>query len=230
MARYHFKKKEVEQQSKEQTQEPIIIETDLEKVTFSQFLKCLCNNDYGCLVVSGNPSPTEVYLSWIRVLSEYYVLIKSKEQERYIKLSGELESYLLKLTCVTTLIEALRLNYDENQAKLLKEWGFERLKLTPETLITDLKRAENELQNVRFKLKNAQIKREKDEKKRQIEGKVSLKEQYMKILYAIEERKRMEFDPETLTLYKFGVMYCTIMEQQDKINSQMEFDKNPNKK
>lgn len=218
-----FKKKAAKKKPhpKLATEIPLKIQTNLEFITFKIFLQCICENKYFGLVISGIPTSTELYLAWIKVLSEYYVMIKSKEQIKYIKNVARLESINLKISMVTALVESIRLWYDPDKCQILKEWGYTALTFSEDTVLDDLDRVLVFLGNDRFKLEKARLDYESEQQRKKAKKEMPLKEGYMKTLYAIEKhRAPARYPVDKLSVYEFCMFYNELSEYNEAVNQQ----------
>lgn len=218
--KWRFKKKG--KQGKAPATEPVkaVVCDDIEQISFASFLKCAINYDFSPLIVSGVPSEPQLFIAWITILSKYYELIGSKESLRYVQLVCKMERLNLRIEVVSSICEALRLNYNEDMARSLNEWGFRR-EFTPESIAADLAFVDNQLQTDNYNLKKAQQEFEKQEKQNGRQGKVT-KENYMRTLYAIEryvnrDGGRQSFHPNDITLYKFAILYNEMVEYHEAI-------------
>lgn len=206
-------------------QGPAAVCNDLEKVSFTNFLKCLINNDLEVLKISGNPSQNQLFLAWITILSAYYVTIGSKEQVRYIKMVAKMEAINLKINVVTALCVSLRQWYEPKLCECLKMWGY-RLPFTDESFLKDIDRVLILLQNDNNKLATERCKYDNAQKANKGKGEAPTKDAYMKILYAIEKHRGQRYPPDKISGYEFALWYVEIIEyneaqkrEHDRINN-----------
>lgn len=196
---------------------PVICD-DIEKISFAAFLKCAVQNDLSPLIVSGQPSERSLFLAWITVLSKHYELIGSKEAMKHVQLVCKLERLNVRIHVISSVCEALRINYKQEWGDILRAWGIKR-PFTPETLESDLVYAGNELQSNNHALELAMNDFKRKEKDNQKAGK-STKETYMRTLYAVEayinrNGGNRQLDPETTSLYKFDILYNELVQYNE---------------
>lgn len=206
---------------------PIVICNDIEKLTFDKFLKCIVNNNLTVLIESGIPNQHQLFAAWIRILSEYYVLTKNKDQVKYIKVVAKMEALNLKIAFVTATVEALRMWYHIPLVESLKKWGY-KLQFTTETLLADLDRVMIEISNDNFKLIKFKTDYDNEQKAKKKKGEVPSKESYMKILYAIEKHRQFRYLPNQLTVYEFCMFMNELIEYNEemaKMNQSVSEDK-----
>lgn len=200
---------------------PVILCTDLEKITFASFLKCLCDNNLAVLVESGLPNAHQLFLAWITVLSGYYSLIKSREQVKYIKLVARIEGLNMKITVVSALCDALRTWYEPKLCDCLKTWGY-NFPFTPESLLSDLNKVSKMLENENFKLEKARLEFNATQNVRKKKGEIPTKEAYMKMLYAIERHRQYRYPPDKISVYEFGMWYNELVEYNEMMTNENE--------
>lgn len=197
--------------TKEPVNEEVVLCTDIEVLPFSKFLTCMCQSDYTVLRVKGKPTPNQLYYAWITVLSEYYTLINDREQERYIRMAAKMEMLNLKITAVKALCAHLKLWYDAKLCNVLKKFGY-NLSYSPDTLLEDIERTLIELSNDEFKLTKMRIDYERENKHKKKTGQAPKKNDYMKILYAIEKHRAQRYPADKITVYEFGMWLNELVE------------------
>ncbi len=193
---------------------PVILCTSLEDITFASWIKCVCDQNYSSLIVSGKPSEFELHQAWFYLLSEYYQLTGSRDAEKYIRLISKVEAYNTKVTQVELLVAALRLQYNEKLCDLLRLWKY-NLPFTKATLTADLNKVIAVLGNDKLRLEKARLDYDKSEQNKKGHPQKATKENYMKMLYAIEKHRQMILPPETLSVYKFCILYKELEEYND---------------
>ena len=197
---------------------PVALCQSLEDLSYSGFIKCALNGDYSPLIRSGNPSKNELYQAWMRLYSDYLSLIGSKETAAYIKIVSKIENVNTKIFIVSGIIEALHGLYSEKLCNELKSWGFNK-EFSRDTLSADLEQVERELGNDRFQLEKYRLEYEKSEKAKKKSGEATTKTGYMRILYAIEAHRKMDYDPDTISMYKFCILYKELEEYNIQLTS-----------
>ena len=210
----------------------IVLCTDLEKLSFARFLKCLTSDNYSALVDKGLPNKLQLFHAWIKVLSEFYVLTNNIEQLKYVKLVAKMEAYNLKINVIENLCESLWLWYNMKLGECLKKWGY-KMQFTPETYLADIDRVLILLGNDKFQYEKLRINYASSQKqKRKSGGEESGKKAYMKSLYAIESHRKIQYDPETLSVYKYALLYNELVEYNEMMQTEQEKLKNktPRKK
>ena len=193
----------------------LILCSSLDKLLFTDFIKCACDKDYSVLVVQGEATVDQLQGAWVVLWSEHLELMGSKEAEAHIELSAKVERMSTKINIVSNLIEVLKAEPHESLIAELKEWGY-NYQYTPESIENDLQRVANKLANDKTKLAIA-VKEYEDKQLESGNNGESTKEMYLNILYAIEEKKKMEFDLETLTAHKFTIMYKNLIDYNEKL-------------
>lgn len=197
-------------------QVPIVVISDIEKLSFTKFIRCSVTNDLSPLVVSGVPSKDQLFFAWISILSAYYTIIGSKDSARYVKLVAKMEALNGKIFVVKSLCDALRQWYEPKLADQLRAWGFNH-PFTGETLLDDLKQVEVELSNDNFKLEKLRLEYDRLETDKKKSGEAATKESYMKMLYAIEKHRQMRYPPDSITLYEFAMWQAELIEYSEAV-------------
>ena len=204
-----------------QKQEETVVCSDIESLSLAKFLKCMVDNNLSVLRISGNPSAHQLFMAWITILSAYYTLINSKEQLKYIRMVGKMEGLNLKITIVKALCEAVRAWYDERLCNCLKGWGY-KLSYSPETLLQDTERTLTELSNDEYKLIRMKTEYKQEQKNKKKKGEAPTKNSFMKMLYAIEKHRKISYDPDDITVYKFGMLYNELVEYSEMVKAQTD--------
>ncbi len=178
----------------------------LEELMFDKWILCAVNADYTPLIISGNPTKEQIHLVWMKLLSQHYELTESKEALRYVKQIAKIEAINTKIFQVSSLVNALRMAYDDRLTMKLKHtWGYV-LAFSPESLKSDLLKVEIALQNDKFKLEKVRLEYEKEEKLKKKTGQKQTKELWMKSLYALENHFKREIPSESTSVYKFDLL------------------------
>lgn len=195
--------------------EPLILCSSLEDLLFTDFIKCACDKEYSVLVVQGEPTDEQLQVAWVVLWSEHLSLMASKEASAHIEISAKIERMSTKIIIVSKLIEVLKVEPHESLIAELKEWGYS-YQFTPESIEKDIQRVTNKIANDKTKLAIA-IKEYEDKQLESSSNGEATKDMYLNILYAIEEKKKMEFDLENLTAYKFTIMYKNLIDYNEKL-------------
>ena len=199
--------------------EPVVVQDDIEKLSFADFLKCMVNNNVTVLRISGEPTMHELFMAWITILSEYFVLIDSKEQLKYLKMAGKMEALNLKIVVVKALCESLGAWYDDRLIKCLQSWGF-KLTYSEETLLADIAMTLTLLSNDEFKLLKMRLDYDKDQESKKRKKEAPTKNSYMKVLYAIEKFRQQRYSPDKITVYEFGMFQNELVEHNEALAAQ----------
>ena len=194
----------------------VVLCSSLQDLLFTDFLKCSCENNFSSLIRAGIPTPKQLQDAWINLISEYNTLTASKQAEKHIAESSRMEALNTKIIVVTKLVEAVALDPAPVLIAELKAWGY-LFTFSPATMEKDLRKVLAKLGNDKTKLAMA-IKVYQDEHGKTNTPK-SDKKSYMKILSAIEEKKKMELNLTTLTAYKFAILYNELVEYSNLIKS-----------
>lgn len=99
----------------------------------------------------------------------------------------------------------------------LREWGYPYA-FTPVSMEKDLSKVLAKLGNEKTRLALA-VKTYEEERPKNTDDGAITRQMYMKTLYAIEEKKKMEFDLSVLTTYKFAVLYNELIEYNNHLKS-----------
>ena len=191
-------------------EKPVLI-TSLEELSFYNFILCAVGGEYNFLTISGTPTKDDLYLCWMRLLSDYYQLINSKEAANYIKNVAKIEGVNIKITQVELLLIALRVSYQPRLISLLRDWGY-NLPFTQASLSADLDRVAIELGNDRVKREKYRLEYERQEKAKQKNGEGATKDSFMRMLYALEAHRKMNYDPKEISTYKVVILYNELVE------------------
>ena len=179
---------------------------------------CACDKNYSVLVRSGTATHEQIEAAWLTIISEYLEITGSKESAGHNDLSSRIDRLNAKIIAVSVLVEAIRLNPDPELIEELREsWGY-MAKFSERTLESDLKTIENKLKNDKNKLAMA-IQEYEDNQKNKSEEQENTKKSYMSMLFAIEEKKKMEFDLDKLTGYKFAIEYRKLIDYYETIKN-----------
>lgn len=200
-------------------EEPVVVCSDIEKLTFDKFIKCMVDSDLTVLRVSGIPTGTQLFMAWINILSEHYRLIGSMEQEKQIKTMAKMEALNLKITVVTAICTALYQWLNPKLTDCLRVWGY-KFQFTGETLLKDLERVMVDVSNDNFKLEKLKHEWELKEKQKNRKGQKTTKEIYMRMLYEIEKFRNMRYPPDKITLYEFDMFYNELIEYNEVMRAQ----------
>lgn len=197
---------------------PLILCSSLDELLFTDFIKCVCDKDYSVLVLSGTAAAEEIEAAWLKIVSEYMDIAGSKEADQHNDLSSRIDRLNTKIMAVTCLIEAVRTNPDPDLINELREtWGYAG-KFNEKTLESDLKTIENRLRNDKHKLAIARQEYEDIQGKSSAEQE-NTKKSYMSMLFAIEEKRKMEFDIDKLTAYKFAIEYKKFIDYYETVKN-----------
>ena len=208
--------------------EKAVVCNDYEKLSFAKFIKCICNHDLSVLIESGIPTPNQLFMAWMTILSSYYVLINSKEQLKYIKRVAKMEQLNLKIRVVTALCESLSSWYDERICDCLRKptkesgWGYTRFKFSPESVLDDIARVLVFLQTDNMKLEKEKKTFEDEQKEKKKTGEAPTRNAYMKTLYAIEKFRGQRYKPDEITVYEYGMFQNEIIEYNEMMRQETE--------
>jgi hypothetical protein len=204
----------------------VVVCDEIEKITLANFIRCVVNNNYSVLRISGEPSMHQLFIAWIKILSAHYTLIEDKQQLKYIKFAAKMEALNLKITVVKYLCEALRAWYDERLINCLRNptdkggWGY-KLSYSPDTVLADIDMTLTLLSNDEFKLIKMKTEYGNEQKAKKKKGEAPTKNFYMKILYAIEKyRAPCRYRAEEITLYEFDMFYNELKEYNEALEEQ----------
>ncbi len=190
----------------------------LSELLFTDFIVCSCDNDYRSLIKEGEPTEDDLVSAWITLVSEYQDLTGSTDAAQSREMSRKIEAYNTKILHVTGLVEALKPAYNSLLADELRTTWEYNLPFTEESYLKDLQKVTAKLGNDKTKL--AIILKQYTDEQKENEGKPgTTKQDYMQVLYSIEESKKMEFDLEKLTAYKFATMYNAQVERNKILKS-----------
>lgn len=195
----------------------LILCSSLEQLLFTDFIKCMCDKDYSCLLRSGTATPDELTAAWIVLAGEYQKLTGSVELEHHLSITSKIEHLNTKINIVSCLVDAIKLEYNEDFINELKEWEYD-YPFTRETLERNLQQVMASLGNDKTRLAMAR-KEYENEQEQHGDEQTATKEAYMSALYAIEEKKKMEFDLEKLTAYKFAIEYKKLIDYNKLLKS-----------
>lgn len=199
--------------------EPVVVCSDIEKLTFDKFVRCMVGNDLTALRVSGIPTATQLFMAWITILSEHYRLIGSMEQEKHIKTMAKMEAFNLKINVVTAICTALYQWLNPKLTDCLRVWGY-KFQFTGDTLLNDLEMVMRDVSNDNFKLEKLKSDWELKEKQKAKKAQKGTKEMYMRMLYEIEKFRGMRYPPDKLTLYEFDMFYNELIEHNNMLKEQ----------
>jgi len=194
---------------------------DYEVLTFDKFIKVSVSGDLSALIISGVPNQHQLFLSWIKIQSDYYTLINSKEHLRQVKLAAKMEALNLKINFVTEICGVLQSWYDVRLVKCLQNFGYS-YEYAPETYLKDIDRTLIELQNDNFKLQLAKNEYEKEQNRPGKSHEKPTKNSFMKDLYAIEKYRQQRYPPDKLTVYEFGMFRNELVEYSEAMREQTE--------
>ncbi len=131
--------------------EPLILCGSVRDLWLSDFITCSVDKDYKVLIQSGTPTPEQLLDCWFNIVSQYYVLIKSKEAKKYVELEAKIKRFKIKIMNVECLIYALQSAYHEELADCLRIWGYE-YDFTPESIGKDITKIIAKLGNDKTRL------------------------------------------------------------------------------
>jgi len=204
---------------------------DLEKISYSAFLKCAVNHDLTPLIVAGQPDERTLFICWITVLSKHYELIGSKDALKYINVVCKMERLNSRINVVSGICEGLRMMLSLPMeftpdiiikwTQFLKDWGYKRS--FTDKIYEDIEYVERSLQSDNFHLEKAKQDFEKQERDNAKSGKAS-KEAYMRAFYAVEQYINRNggnrtLDPESTSLYKFDILFNEMVQYNESLKN-----------
>lgn len=205
---------------------PPLLITELDKLLFPQFIECAVNNNLQVLVLSGNATEDQKNDAWMHLLSQYYGHSGNTNAATYIQKAAKISALDEKCTKVSILVASIELlhkskTFTEEKQKLivrLKEWGYTN-SFSEDALVADLQSVGRQLSNDRLKLAVLRKEQEAEEQKKGRNQKAVTKDQYYKLLGAIEDMKGRSIDVETLDMYRFALYVNDLQERSRILNN-----------
>lgn len=139
---------------------PVKLLSRCHEVTMDKFIACLCDNDLGRLIESGEPSPVQLAEAWASLFYEYCDLAEATETKYRIKISCEIKLLKIKEELAQGWLDILNVCYIPQLASALKLIGYEDYELNPadiEQYYEDLKHITGELNLLRMQTKIKEI-------------------------------------------------------------------------
>ena len=202
--------------------EPVVLVTELENLRFSDYIKCVCDLNYSVLVISGIPGADEIFMAWVRLLSQFYTLIDNEEAARHIELVSTIEAINTKILQVSGLVEVLRSAQNDKSidqlVNCLQLWGYE-FDFSTDSLQKDLDTVERWLSSDRLKLEKAKLKYQEIEDERVENGQKEVqKSDYIRNLLAIaKHRDRTTIRPEDINTMEYCIMYKELADYNEQV-------------
>jgi len=139
------------------------------EVTMDKFIECLCNQNYSCLIISGDFTNEEQFETWNNLFYEYCDLINSKEYQLILKYMKSVGINEAKLTAINLCLVVLSHGYNQDCVDVLKNYGY-NYKFSSESLLNDLKNVQNISKGAEIKLQNdrKQLEMLTNKKKKQV--------------------------------------------------------------
>jgi hypothetical protein len=195
---------------------PVLLCQSLDDILMSDFIKCAIDKDYSSLIKSGQPTDEQINEAWISLISQFQVIMKSKDAKKHVTLVSKIESLNTKILTVTMLVAALQAGYDAEVVAELKEWGF-YAEYSPETIAKDLEIVIRKLGNFKTQLAIAQANYD-DQNKEAPEA--PTKEGYMSILIKINKHMQQHYRFDKITAMEFASMFSDMVKHNELLSSQ----------
>ena len=209
----------------EMTEKCVLIES-LEQIKLADWVEMEVTRDLTKLIISGEPTADQLADAWVALQSRYLQLVNKEQAETYRSDTSDAESLKMKLRTVPTLVYGGRLilsNQEDAECtaltgdilEQLREWGFGIDELTEE----GLERVELQLKQDEVQLEMV-LATADDTKKVADERTVSkAREEYTEMLLQVEEHRKVVYNLEDVTVFKFAVMYGQLREYANYIKN-----------
>jgi hypothetical protein len=173
------------------------------------FIRCLCEEDYTALLISGKAPETQLREAWVILLNEYYEINEPTEARPHWKLRAEITRTENHLTLVQMCIDTLAMRYVEGCVECLRKLGysFKPVEKDPATYVPLLHQVAAKARNKYVLLQ--QLIKELEEKNKKLEAagnKKPTRQYYENLLAYIEEMQGTAYDLTVITVTRFTVL------------------------
>lgn len=188
------------------------------------FIKCICEEDYTALVITGKASPEQLLEAWVLLLSEYQELkgdtIEGIEQVRLSRDIWKLRSHLQLLDLCTSFLAQ---QYSESIAESLRQLGysFKPVDKEPKKYINQLNAIINKSKLKYIQLQQM-VKQLADELKK-AQPKPPTREQFEETLIHIEEMQKTSYDLDRITVSKFVMLEKKLLHQIERMQNRKQW-------
>lgn len=117
-----------------------LIVEDIMQVKVKQYRMCVVHGDLKSLLMYGEATDEDLDNAFMNILSQFYQIKKDKHIKEYIDARLEIERKKLHINRVSSVVEALRGNYDEALINELREDGYNYFAYSVKTIDKDLNR------------------------------------------------------------------------------------------
>lgn len=188
------------------------------------FIRCICEEDYHSLIISGKATDDQLLEAWVLLLSEYQELkgdtIETVEQ---VRLSRDIRKFRSHLQILDCCVSFLAERYSESIANSLRQLGyiFKPVSTNPQEYISQL----NVIIN-KSKLKYVQLQqmvKQLAEELKKAQPKPPAREQFEETLIHIEEMQKTSYDLDRLTVYKYVMLERKLQRQIELLQTKKQW-------